>query len=74
MCIGGSKPKALIVMHDAGIYNALARNIQIKRGALEAAEGMVNIAKGCVGKVDTPLILDEYNQIVRKLGVEKYAS
>jgi len=48
--------------------------IQIKRGALEAAEGMINIAKACVDKIDTPSIIDDYNQTLRKLEVEKYAS
>lgn len=48
--------------------------IQIRRGALEAAEGMANIAKSCITKIDTPSIIDDYNQTVRKLEVEKYAS
>ena len=48
--------------------------IQIKRGALEAAEGMINIAKACIGKIDTPSIIDDYNQTIRKLEIEKYAS
>ncbi len=52
----------------------LLAEIQIKRGAFEAAEGMVNIAKACVEKIDTPLIIDDYKQIVRKLEIEKYAS
>jgi len=49
-------------------------DIQIKRGAFEAAEGMVNIAKACIDKIDTPSIIDDFNKIVRKLEVEKYAS
>lgn len=48
--------------------------IQIKRGALEAAEGMINIAKACIGKIDTPSIIDDYNLTIRKLEIEKYAS
>lgn len=53
---------------------SLLAKIQIKRQAIEAAEGMVNIAKDCISKIDTPAIINEYNQIVRELELEKYAS
>ena len=48
--------------------------IQIKRGTLEAAEGMVNIAKIYIKKIDTPSIIEDYNKIAKKLELEKYVS
>lgn len=53
--------------------NMLAK-ILIDKNAIDAAEGMMNIAKEYINKVDTPSIVNEYNEVVRKLEFEKYAS
>lgn len=48
--------------------------IQIKRGALEAAEGIISIATDCISKIDTPSIIDEFEKVQRKLEMEKYGT
>ncbi|MCI8508468.1 MAG: hypothetical protein HFJ06_07920 [Lachnospiraceae bacterium] len=52
--------------------NMLAK-ILIDKNAIDAAEGMMNIAKECINKIDTPSIVNEYNEVIRKLEFEKYA-
>lgn len=52
--------------------NMLAK-ILIDKNAIDAAEGMMNIAKECINKIDTPSIVNEYNEVMRKLEFEKYA-
>ena len=52
--------------------NMLAK-ILIDKNAIDAAEGMMNIAKECINKIDSPSIVNEYNEVMRKLEFEKYA-
>lgn len=45
--------------------------IQLESGELQPAEGILNIAKLHIDKIDTPAIKKEYNEISRKLEIEK---
>lgn len=49
----------------------LLAKIQLENGEVEPAEGMLNIAKQHIDKIDTPTIRKEYNDTSRRLEIEK---
>jgi tetratricopeptide (TPR) repeat protein len=45
----------------------LMAQILLDKGAIPAAEGIMNIAANNVSKIDTPAIIDDYNRVNRRL-------